>query len=62
MMNEVQRRMERLKNMGLLNERGSYRTRFVEDGRVIDLVPLTFGRARLIVSPSVTASVWTDGW
>lgn len=38
-------------------------TRVLEDGRVIDVVPLTFGRARLIISPCIDDSCgWTDGW
>ena len=45
-----------------LNERRAYYTRVLEDGRVIDVVPLTLGRARLVISYNVVVSFWTDGW
>ena len=47
---------------GILNERGALLTRVLPDGRVIDVVPLTFGRARLIVSGSITDQSYADGW
>jgi hypothetical protein len=37
-------------------------TLVLDDGRVVDVVPLTFGRARIIVSPSVDDFFWSDGW
>ena len=46
----------------MLNQRGAYTTRVLEDGRVVDVVPLTFGRARIIVSPSLDSMTWSDGW
>ncbi len=46
----------------MLNERGAYLTRELPDGRVIDVFPLTLGRARITLSRSITAMDWTDGW
>jgi hypothetical protein len=46
----------------MLNERGAYWTKVLDDGRVIDVIPLTFGRARLLLSESVDAPFMTDGW
>lgn len=37
----------------MLNERGYYLTRILDDGRIVDLAPLTFGRARLLLSDSL---------
>jgi len=37
-------------------------TRVLPDGRVIDVVPLTFARARIILSESVEAVGWSDGY
>ena len=31
-------------------------------GRVVDVVPLTYGRARLVVSRNAQASWYEDGW
>jgi hypothetical protein len=45
-----------------LNERLAYFSRTLPDGRVIDVVPLTFGRARLIISEVADTLFWTDGW
>jgi hypothetical protein len=45
-----------------LNERGAYLTRLLDDGRVIDVVPLIFGRARIILSRSLDDQTWSDGW
>jgi len=45
-----------------LNERTAYATRILDDGRVVDVVPLTFGRARLIISDSLEDPMWRDGW
>lgn len=39
-----------------------YYTRTLEDGRVIDVVPLTFGRARITISDSAEDPSWSDGW
>jgi hypothetical protein len=36
--------------------------RQLPDGRVLDVIPLTIGRARLIVSPSMHAMLYDDGW
>ena len=46
----------------MLNERGALLTRVLDDGRVIDLVPLTFGRARLVLSDTAEDQTWRDGW
>lgn len=40
----------------------TYYTRVLDDGRVIEVVPLTFGRARLVISPSIDSVGWSDGW
>lgn len=45
-----------------LNEREAIFTRFLDDGRVIDVMPLLGGRARIIVSPDALMLSWTDGW
>jgi len=45
-----------------MNERNSYFTRHLEDGRVIDVLPLTYKRARLTISDSPDEQVYTDGW
>lgn len=45
-----------------MNEREAYYTRVLPDGRVIDVVPLTLGRARIMVSPSIDSFGWNDGW
>jgi hypothetical protein len=36
--------------------------RELPDGRVLDVYPLTFGRARLVVSADAGAQVYDDGW
>jgi len=48
--------------MAELNERGALLTRTLEDGRVIDVIPLTFGRARIVISPDARLNNITDGW
>jgi hypothetical protein len=45
-----------------LNERGAYYTRVADDGRVIDVVPLSLGRARIILSDSADTWGWEHGW
>ena len=44
------------------NDRGAYFTRPLEDGRVIDVIPLTFGRARITISRDLKAMGYMDGW
>jgi len=44
------------------NERGAYFTIELEDGRVVDVIPLTFGRARITISDSITDLTYRDGW
>jgi len=46
----------------MLNERGAIYTRDLPDGRVLDVVPLALGRARITLSPNREAGWWTDGW
>lgn len=41
---------------------GYLATKVLPDGRVLDAVPLTFGRARLLVSDSVDDFEVRDGW
>jgi hypothetical protein len=48
--------------MTILNERGAYLTRILEDGRVIDVVPLSFQRARITISADIEARAWDDGF
>ena len=36
--------------------------RALPDGRVLDVIPLTFGRARLVVSENATTQFYLDGW
>jgi hypothetical protein len=45
-----------------LNARGALATRPLPDGRVLDLLPLTFGRARVTVSRDAREVVYEDGW
>lgn len=42
--------------------RGAYLTREFADGRVADVVPLTFDRARLLISRDLLAETYDDGW
>jgi hypothetical protein len=37
-------------------------TKTLPDGRVVDVAPLTFGRARIVVSRDAEAMTWDDGW
>ena len=32
------------------------------DGRIVDVVPLTYGRARLVVSRDARVNWYDDGW
>lgn len=45
-----------------LNHRGAIITRLLDDGRTLDVWPLTFGRARLTISDNMTDVTWRDGW
>jgi len=45
-----------------LNDRFANYTRVLCDGRVIDVVPLMLGRARITLSDSLRAVGWTDAW
>ena len=40
----------------------TYPTRTLDDGRILCVVPLTFGRARLCVSPAGDPLFFTDQW
>jgi hypothetical protein len=45
-----------------LNDRLSYLTRVLPDGRIAEVIPLTFGRARIIILASLE-SLWVqDSW
>jgi hypothetical protein len=46
----------------MLNEREAFYTRVVDDGRVIDVVPLTFGRARIVISKDINDIGWFAGF
>jgi len=37
-------------------------TRTLADGRVVDVVALALGRARIILSPAADSFFWSDGW
>jgi hypothetical protein len=39
----------------------NYGTRVLPDGRILAVVPLTFGRARLHIGPP-GSQMWDDGW
>lgn len=39
-----------------------YLVRMLADGRRLDVVPLTLGRARICVAPSYEALGYDDGW
>ena len=45
-----------------LNAREAYVTRQLPDGRVIDVIPLTFGRARLLLSRSLAVLGADAAW
>jgi hypothetical protein len=45
-----------------LNARGAYLTRHIPGRGVVDIVPLTFGRARLLVSVSSEALSTLNAW
>lgn len=45
-----------------LNDRQAFVTRVLSDGRVLDVFPLTLGRARLTISESLTTPFILDGW
>jgi hypothetical protein len=45
-----------------VNERGSYLTLPLPDGRVADIVPRTFGQAQIAVSRDMEAMTYDDMW
>jgi hypothetical protein len=45
-----------------LNDRGAYLTRQLDDGRCIDVVPLTYGRTRIQLSEDLTTWSTLDEW
>ena len=45
-----------------LNARDAYFTRVLPDGRVLDVIPLTFGRARVTLSPNLASSFYDNAW
>lgn len=53
-----------MKSMKLIDSkpRGSYISFELPDGRVIDVLPLTLGRARVTVSHNQGSLTWEDGW
>ncbi len=44
------------------NERQSYLTRVLPDGRVLDVFELIGRRARIVLSDDLASVTWTDGW
>ncbi len=45
-----------------MNERGAWITRIMNDGRILDLMPLTFDRVRLTISEDIDSPIWIEGW
>ena len=45
-----------------LNARGAFYTRILPSGQVLDVLPLVFGRARLLVSQNLTTLGADDVW
>jgi hypothetical protein len=41
---------------------GTLASRVIDDGRVLDVYPLTFGRARLTISEREDSPFYMDGW
>ena len=41
---------------------GALASRALPDGRVLDVIPLTFGRARLGISRDLDTQAFTDQW
>ena len=46
----------------IINKRGAYFSKTLKDGRVADVVPLTYGRARLCVSKDAKVERYEDVW
>lgn len=46
----------------MIDRSSYYLTRLLPDGRVVDVTPLLFGRARIIISNDLEDYGWTDGW
>lgn len=45
-----------------VNARGAYLTRVLDNGHIVDVVPLTFGRARLLLSRDSTTVFAENVW
>jgi len=41
---------------------GTIYERELPDGRLVEVMSLTFGRARIVISPDKDSMTWTDGW
>ena len=41
---------------------GTIYERELSDGRLVEVTTLTFGRARIVISPDKNSVAWTDGW
>jgi hypothetical protein len=41
---------------------GTIYERELPDGRLVEVTSLTFGRARIVISPDKDSMTWTDGW
>src|SRR3712207_2230532 len=46
----------------ILNERGAYASRTLDDGRILDVWPLPFKRAQLMISETVHVQQGSDMW
>lgn len=45
-----------------MNPRGAYVTFYSPDGHVLDVLPLTFGRARLCIARDALVETYLDGF
>lgn len=57
-------RIEETKGMKIIdrNDIGYFLSILHDDGRVVDVGRLTFGRARITISQSLTDVCYSDGW
>lgn len=46
----------------MLNERYALASAVLEDGRALDLFPLTMGRVRVTISPTVESVAFDEAW
>lgn len=46
----------------MLNDRFALVSAVLDDGRALDLFPLTLGRARVTISPTVESPIYDEAW